>query len=78
MWVLTVGLVPTELLHAAGRSRQVALASVAGFVIGAGIMAVLGVVAGVHGGTTGFLVARAANLVTEAALWSGETKGSPK
>ncbi|MCA5924802.1 lipopolysaccharide biosynthesis protein, partial [Curtobacterium oceanosedimentum] len=38
VWVFTVGLVPAALLLAAGRSRQVALASVAGFVVGAGLM----------------------------------------
>ncbi|MBT1606462.1 lipopolysaccharide biosynthesis protein [Curtobacterium flaccumfaciens] len=63
VWVFTVGLVPAALLLAAGRSRQVALASVAGFVVGAGLMAVLGPVAGVAGGTTGFLVGSAVNLV---------------
>ncbi|OIH99668.1 MULTISPECIES: hypothetical protein [unclassified Curtobacterium] len=63
VWVFTVGLVPAALLLAAGRSRQVALASVAGFVLGAEPMAVLGPVAGVAGGTTGFLVGSAVNLV---------------
>jgi len=63
VWVFTVGLVPAALLLAAGRSRQVALASVAGFVVGAGLMAVLGPVAGVAGGTTGFLAGSAVNLV---------------
>lgn len=63
VWVFTVGLVPAALLLAAGRSRQVALASVAGFVVGAVLMAVLGPVAGVAGGTTGFLVGSAVNLV---------------
>ncbi len=70
VWVFTVGLVPAALLLAAGRSRQVALASVAGFVVGAGLMAVLGPVAGVAGGTTGFLVGSAVNLVAVVALGS--------
>ncbi len=64
VWVFTVGLVPAALLLAAGRSRAVALASVAGFVVGAVLMAVLAPVAGVAGGTTGFLVGSAVNLVT--------------
>ncbi|UWD79350.1 lipopolysaccharide biosynthesis protein [Curtobacterium flaccumfaciens] len=68
VWVFTVGLVPAALLLAAGRSRQVALASVAGFVVGAGLMAVLGPVAGVAGGTTGFLVGSAVNLVAVVVL----------
>lgn len=68
VWVFTVGLVPAALLLAAGRSRQVALASVAGFVVGAGLMAVLGPVAGVEGGTTGFLVGSAVNLVAVVGL----------
>ncbi|MCS6580101.1 lipopolysaccharide biosynthesis protein [Curtobacterium citreum] len=68
VWVFTVGLVPAALLLAAGRSRQVALASVAGFVVGAGLMAVLGPVAGVAGGTTGFLVGSAVNLVAVVGL----------
>ncbi|UFU14182.1 hypothetical protein LQK89_00355 [Curtobacterium sp. C1] len=63
VWVFTVGLVPAALLLAAGRSRAVALASVAGFVVGAVLMAVLAPVAGVAGGTTGFLVGSAVNLV---------------
>ena len=68
VWVFTVGLVPSALLLAAGRSRQVALASVVGFVVGAGLMAVLGPVAGVAGGTTGFLVGSAVNLVAVVGL----------
>ncbi|QYI96119.1 hypothetical protein K0028_10350 [Curtobacterium flaccumfaciens pv. flaccumfaciens] len=68
VWVFTVALVPAALLLAAGRSRQVALASVAGFVVGAGLMAVLGPVAGVAGGTTGFLVGSAVNLVAVVGL----------
>lgn len=68
VWVFTVGLVPAALLLAAGRSRQVALASVAGFVVGAGLMAVLGPVVGVAGGTTGFLVGSAVNLVAVVGL----------
>jgi O-antigen/teichoic acid export membrane protein len=68
VWVFTVGLVPAALLLAAGRSRQVALASVAGFVVGAVLMAVLGPVAGVAGGTTGFLVGSAVNLVAVVGL----------
>lgn len=68
VWVFTVGLVPAALLLASGRSRQVALASVAGFVVGAVLMAVLGPVAGVAGGTTGFLVGSAVNLVAVVGL----------
>lgn len=68
VWVFTVGLVPAALLLASGRSRQVALASVAGFVAGAVLMAVLGPVAGVAGGTTGFLVGSAVNLVAVVGL----------
>lgn len=68
VWVFTVGLVPSALLLAAGRSRQVALASVAGFVVGAVLMAALGPVAGVAGGTTGFLVGSAVNLVAVVGL----------
>ncbi|MDT0232531.1 hypothetical protein [Curtobacterium sp. BRB10] len=68
VWVFTVGLVPAALLLAAGRSRQVALASVAGFVVGAGLMAALGPVAGAAGGTTGFLVGSAVNLVAVVGL----------
>jgi len=68
VWVFTVGLVPAALLLAAGRSRQVALASVAGFIVGAGLMAVLGHVTGVAGGTTGFLVGSAVNLVAVVVL----------
>lgn len=68
VWVFTVGLVPAALLLASGRSRQVALASVAGFVVGAGLMAVLGPVAGVAGGTTGFLVGSVVNLVAVVGL----------
>lgn len=63
VWVFTVGLVPAALLLASGRSRQVALASVAGFVVGVVLMAVLGPATGVAGGTTGFLVGSAVNLV---------------
>ena len=68
VWVFTVGLVPAALLLAAGHSRQVALASVAGFAVGAGLMAVLGPVAGAAGGTTGFLVGSAVNLVAVVGL----------
>ncbi|WP_139196860.1 MULTISPECIES: lipopolysaccharide biosynthesis protein [unclassified Curtobacterium] len=68
VWMFTVALVPAALLLAAGRSRQVALASVAGFVVGAGLMALLGPVAGVAGGTTGFLVGSAVNLVAVVGL----------
>lgn len=75
VWVFTAGLVPAALLLAAGRSRQVALASVAGFVVGAVLMAVLGPVAGVAGGTTGFLVGSAVNLVAVVGL--GVRRGSP-
>jgi len=68
VWVFTVGLVPAALLLAAGRSRQVALASVAGFVVGAVLMVVLAPTVGVAGGTTGFLVGSAVNLVAVVAL----------
>ncbi|MGN6408966.1 MAG: lipopolysaccharide biosynthesis protein [Curtobacterium sp.] len=73
VWVFTVGLVPAALLLASGRSRQVATASVAGFVVGAVLMAALGPVAGVAGGTTGFLVGSAVNLV--AVVWLGVRRG---
>ncbi len=68
VWVFTVGLVPAALLLAAGRSRAVALASVAGFVVGAVLMVVLGPLLGVAGGSTGFLVGSAVNLVAVVAL----------
>lgn len=68
VWVFTVGLVPAALLLASGRSRQVALASVAGFVVGVVLMAVLAPTWGVAGGTTGFLVGSAVNLVTVVVL----------
>ncbi|PZF54075.1 hypothetical protein DEJ23_13690 [Curtobacterium sp. MCSS17_008] len=68
VWVFTVGLVPAALLLASGRSRQVALASVAGFVVGVVLMAVLAPSAGVAGGSTGFLVGSAVNLVAVVVL----------
>ncbi|KTR53004.1 lipopolysaccharide biosynthesis protein [Curtobacterium oceanosedimentum] len=68
VWVFTVGLVPAALLLASGRSRQVALASVAGFVVGVVLMAVLAPTWGVAGGSTGFLVGSAVNLVAVVAL----------
>jgi len=67
VWVFTVGLVPAALLPS-GRSRQVALASVAGFVVGVVLMAVLGPTWGVAGGSTGFLVGSAVNLVAVVVL----------
>lgn len=76
VWVFTVGLVPAALLLASGRSRQVALASVAGFVVGAVLMAVLGPVAGVAGGTTGFLVGSAVNLIAVIGL-GVQRRGGP-
>ena len=78
VWVFTVGLVPAALLLAAGRSRQVALASVAGFVVGVGLMAVLGPVAGVAGGTTEFLVGSAVNLVAVVGLGVRRAGAAPR
>ena len=68
VWAFTVGLVPAALLLASGRSRQVALASVAGFAVGVVLMAVLAPTTGVAGGSTGFLVGSAVNLVAVVAL----------
>ncbi len=68
VWVFTTSLVPAALLLAAGRSRQVALASVAGFVVGVALMAVLAPTAGVAAGSTGFLVGSAVNLVAVVVL----------
>ena len=68
VWVFTVGLVPAAMLLASGRSRQVALASVAGFVVGVVLMAVLAPTWGVAGGSTGFLVGSAVNLVAVVVL----------
>ncbi|MEK6345264.1 MAG: hypothetical protein V4737_15720, partial [Curtobacterium sp.] len=68
VWVFTTSLVPAALLLAAGRSRQVALASVTGFVVGVVLMAALAPAAGVAAGSTGFLVGSAVNLVAVVAL----------
>lgn len=68
VWVFTVSLLPAALLLSAGRSKQVALASIAGFVAGTVLMAVLSPVLGVAGGTVGFLVGSVVNLVTVVVL----------
>lgn len=68
VWVFTMSLVPAALLLAAGRSRQVALASVSGFVVGVVLMAALAPATGVAAGSTGFLVGSAVNLVAVVAL----------
>ena len=68
VWVFTVSLLPAALLLSAGRSKQVALASIAGFVVGTVLMAVLSPVLGVAGGTVGFLVGSVVNLVTVVVL----------
>ncbi|WP_242090523.1 oligosaccharide flippase family protein [Curtobacterium sp. DN_7.5] len=68
VWVFTVSLVPAALLLAAGRSRQVALASVTGFVVGVVLMAVLAPTTGVAAGSAGFLVGSAVNLVAVVVL----------
>ncbi|MFS0729476.1 hypothetical protein ABC270_05265 [Curtobacterium sp. 1P10AnD] len=68
VWVFTMSLVPAALLLAAGLSRQVALASVTGFVVGVVLMAALAPATGVSAGSTGFLVGSAVNLVAVVAL----------
>lgn len=68
VWVFTVSLLPAALLLSGGHSRQVALASVAGFVVGVVLMAVLAPSLGVMGGSVGFLVGSAVNLVAVVAL----------
>ena len=61
--VFTVGLVPAALLLAAGRSREVALVSVAGFVLGLASLPLLVPVLGVSAGTGAFLIGSSVNLV---------------
>lgn len=78
VWVFTMSLVPAALLLAAGRSRQVALASVTGFVVGVALMAALAPAAGVAAGSTGFLVGSAVNLVAVVALGLRRTAVRPE
>ena len=68
VYVFTIGLIPAALLLAAGRSRDVALASVAGFVVGVIVMVLAGPSWGVQAGSLGFLVGSSINLVTVAVL----------
>ena len=68
--VFTVGLVPSALLLAAGRSRQVALASVSGFVVGLAVVPAVAAHAGVQAGSVGFLVGSSINLVVVLVLAS--------
>lgn len=78
VWVFTMSLVPAALLLAAGRSRQVALASVSGFVVGVVLMAALAPATGVAAGSTGFLVGSAVNLVAVVALGLRRTAAEPR
>jgi O-antigen/teichoic acid export membrane protein len=68
VYVFSVGLIPAALLLATGRSRAVALASVAGFVVGLATMAASAPFAGVQAGSLGFLVGSAINLVATIVL----------
>jgi len=75
VFLFTVGLIPAALLLAAGRSRAVALTSVAGFVVGVAVVIVLGPREGVAAGSTGFMVGSAVNLVALVVLASVRAVG---
>lgn len=70
VFLFTVGLIPSALLLAAGRSRVVALTSVGGFVVGVVVVLVLGPHQGVSAGSTGFLAGSAVNLAALVVLAS--------
>ena len=63
VFVFTVALIPSALLLSAGRSKAVALTSVAGFVVGVAVMVGSGPVLGVQAGTVGFVTGSGLNLV---------------
>ena len=67
VYVFTVALIPAALLLATGRSRSVALVSVAGFAAGVVTIVATASSAGVQAGSVGFLVGSTINLV--AVLW---------
>ncbi|MBD8139228.1 hypothetical protein IFT36_01545 [Frigoribacterium sp. CFBP 13605] len=71
VYVFTVALIPAALMLAAGRSREVALSSVAGFVAGVTVMVASGPTAGVSSGSIGFLVGSTVNLVVVVLLSVG-------
>lgn len=68
VFVFTVALIPAALLLAAGRSREVALSSVVGFVVGVGSMFLAASTWGVQAGSVGFLLGSGVNLVAVLAL----------
>lgn len=63
VFVFTVALIPSALLLSAGRSKAVALTSVAGFVVGVAVMVGAGPALGVQAGTIGFVAGSGLNLV---------------
>lgn len=63
VFVFTVALIPSALLLSAGRSKAVALTSVAGFVVGVVVIAVSGPSLGVQAGTLGFVTGSGLNLL---------------
>jgi len=69
-----VALIPAALLLAGGRSREVALSSVVGFVVGVGAMFAAAATWGVQAGSVGFLVGSSVNLVAVLALSFFPTK----
>ncbi|VXC20850.1 lipopolysaccharide biosynthesis protein [Frigoribacterium sp. 9N] len=80
VFVFTIALVPAALLLAAGRSRQVALASISGFVGGLAVIVVSGPSLGVQAGSLGFLVGSSVNLVAMVVLnlrVPGRGRGGP-
>lgn len=74
VFVFTVALIPAALLLAGGRSREVALSSVVGFVVGVGAMFAAAATWGVQAGSVGFLVGSSVNLVAVLALSFFPTK----
>lgn len=71
--VFTVGLVPAALLLAVGRSRDVAVSSSAGFVVGLAVTAVAGPGWGVEAGSLGFLAGSCVTLVAVVVRASSRT-----
>ena len=63
VFVFTVALIPSALLLSAGRSRAVALSSIAGFVVGVAVMLATGSSLGEQAGTAGFVAGSGLNLV---------------
>jgi O-antigen/teichoic acid export membrane protein len=76
VFVFTVALIPSALLLSAGRSKAVALTSVAGFVVGVAVMLGSGPSLGVQAGTIGFVAGSGLNLVALLVLGFGAPVGA--